>query len=191
MVSNTFSYTLTEDLYFLGEKENGVIPKHQNIIISKYLPPVLLQIFNMVLKKKPDMYLLCPYYQDQRFQIGVTGSFKVDENRKDAMKREILEETRLICDDPDILLSIETPNKYWYLGSYTRYKFKRAGVVEEPLRYNDDKSKKIGALIWCDLNDILKHPSIDLIESDDIVGLGLIHASEIELILKRLHQYIK
>jgi hypothetical protein len=34
--------------------------------------------------------------------------------------------------------------------------------------------------------EFIKHPSVDLIDSDKIIGIGLVHTADIEIIIKNL-----
>lgn len=181
----SFDYKLTNDVYFLGKYDTGIVLKPKKITISNYLPPIMFQLFKMVMKKNMDKYLICPFSENRTFQIGITGTFQFKEDRRDAMIREISEESRLLCNDPDFLITHSTHLKNWYLGSYTKYEFIESNVIlEEQDESLDDVKNKIGALIWVDPEEFINHPSINLINSDKIVGLGLIHAKDIDLIIK-------
>ena len=80
-----------------------------NMKIGKYFINLVKykKIFEELYYKNPNHYLICPgYNQDFKLeiQVGLSGTKKINENFRDTLNREILEELGISFKESDIVL---------------------------------------------------------------------------------------
>jgi len=172
---------------------------------STYFPNNLCEaIFHTDIED--DDYILCPYYSDGDFQIGVTGSIAKNESYKQGVLRELGEEIglkpRYSPADIEFL-----SNGNMTLGKKRTKKDKRMSVYMvdildlKPLtntEHNkkkqtdkDSNNKKVGCIVYGDKKTILNFLSMDDIyryySTDKLKGIVAIKISEVRKYVIKNH----
>lgn len=185
---------------FFRKKDYEVLRKP---VWSTYFPNNLCEaIFHKDIED--DDYILCPYYSDGDFQIGVTGSIAKNESYKKGMLRELGEELGLKprYSPADIeLLS----NSIMTFGKKRTTKDKRMSVYMvdildlKPLESREHKKKKqtakdsndkkVGCVVYGDKKIILNFLGMDDINryysTDKLSGIVAVKVSEVRKYLKK------
>ena len=143
-------------------------------------------------KKVPgESWVVCPRYGKHPYsvQIGMTGTCWKNESQEEALAREIQEETGLVLtEDPYLHRNVRgrAPKKQSWLWAVCNAKTKcRAAIGAVRMRSSkrlDDKSRKIGAIIYSDRLKLLQSMIVNSalrgglchIREDDIVELLLV-----------------
>jgi ADP-ribose pyrophosphatase YjhB (NUDIX family) len=187
---------------FFKKKDYEVLKRP---VWSTYFPNNLCEaIFHNNIEE--DEYILCPYYSDGDFQIGVTGSIAKNESYKEGVLRELGEEIglkpRYSPADIEFL-----SNGKMTLGKNRTTKDKRMSVYMvdildlKPLtntEHNkkkqtakDSNNKKVGCIVYGDKKTILNFLSMDDIyryySTDKLKGIVAIKISEVRKYVIKKH----
>lgn len=186
---------------FFRKKDYEVLRKP---VWSTYFPNNLCEaVFHDDIED--DDYILCPYYRDGDFQIGVTGSIAKNESYKEGILRELGEEVglkhRYSPADVEFL-----SNGNMTLGSKrTTKKDKRMSVYMvdildlKPLdskehkkkkqTAKDSNDKKVGCIVYGDKKTILNFLSMDNIHryhsTDKLSGIVAVKISDVRKYVKK------
>lgn len=164
---------------------------------KSFFPPPMFNSLHKALKNgriNPEDWLLCPLYSDENFQIGVTGSVEVHEERENAVFRELGEELGLVPARMEDLLLIQ--ENVWYRRNGKQVDFpvydiyiKNCRPVPEHAdsklisQNEDDRTRKIGCYVYgkeIDLFEFLNREKIFRYQSsDDIIGIAMVPAKKI------------
>lgn len=134
-------------------------------------------------------WILCPLYDEQNFQIGVTGFVELKEQIKNGAARELGEEIGLIPEKNEYLHLIQ--ENIWYKKDKNHVDFpvfdiyiKNCIPVPEHLdgkkigQYGDDKNRKVGCYVYGEQIELLKFLESEKIfrysSGDKIIGVAMV-----------------
>lgn len=159
--------------------------------ISTFFPKAMKQSFLHALddgKIRLTDYVLCPLYKEGDFQIGVTGSVKVEEKIRDATSRELGEELGCIPSDNEHLNKL----KRYAEGkkTYSIYSMQISKTIPVPCHLHnvniskkqDQRDEKVGCFVHGSYKDIvgfIQKQNNRYYSSDAIVGLAAIEVQDI------------
>ena len=110
---------------------------------------------------KPNKYIICIGYNEGDFQIGLTGTCKYNENHKQAVIRETMEEIDITSKNFQ-LVSTKQKNRGCLINSYV-YKLNATDCVQcthqrsdmkKEDRRNNNRKEKITCIIYGDKEEI-------------------------------------
>lgn len=160
--------------------------KEDNLSFSSYWPKPVSRFFSSLVVE-PDLFLLCPVYNDNTVQIGGTGTAKKGETLTQALIRESSEEFSCVPEDLNAVEIIQG-NATWLLNS-TQYFY---NLKEVPISTDthdlDNRKRKVAFFYWADMNrwkDITFN--MTMAKKDNIVGLIALSHSEVFRVIKLLN----
>lgn len=153
---------------------------------SKYFPYPMRDAFKK-LKDQRDLFIICPIFSNEEFQVGITGKMEENETIKDCVIREVGEEVGLVPDKIDFI------NDYIWKGSITFFIYNIdikncRNVIDcsSKSKFEDIKHKKVGCFIYGEEEEVysyLKSKISVYKNNDDIIGIAGVKISDIKMFI--------